>query len=318
MRRAALIILAAISITACGGRKAGLASQADAPDPAAAQQTGKKTSFPMPSIPEAITAPEARASYLVKHFWDNFDFADTAYIKIPDVTEQGFADFLNMLRFVPPHEADTALERMMQGASRDKLMLDHFLELSERYLYDPMSPMRDDEYYIPVLRYAVNSDKLDEVEKIRPKTHLEMVLQNRRGHRANDIAYTKADGSRGNLYNIKSPYTLLFVNNPDCTACAMIIEDLKASEVVNDMLSSGTLTILAVYPDKDLEAWRKHRVDIPGNWIYSYDAGQTMTSKRTYDLKAIPTLYLLDGEKNVLIKDAAEVFPIERYLMAHY
>ena len=37
--------------------------------------------------------------------------------------------------------------------------------------------------------------------------------------------------------------------------------------------------------------------------INSYDAGQSIVTRELYDLKASPTLYLLDKDKRVILKD---------------
>ena len=42
----------------------------------------------------------------------------------------------------------------------------------------------------------------------------------------------------------------------------------------------------------------------PKEWMCTYDDGQVITKERLYDLRAIPTFYLLDREKRVLLKDA--------------
>jgi len=60
--------------------------------------------------------------------------------------------------------------------------------------------------------------------------------------------------------------------------------------------------VLAVYPDADLSAWLK--APFPPGWISGYDAGKVITGNQLYDLKAMPTLYLLDKEKRVILKDA--------------
>ena len=44
------------------------------------------TSFTLPTIPPMLTAPELRADFLVKHYWDNVNFADTNYVHHPEVT----------------------------------------------------------------------------------------------------------------------------------------------------------------------------------------------------------------------------------------
>ena len=53
--------------------------------------------FPFPEIPATLTEPEARKSYLLTHYWDQFDFADTTLVNNRDVTEQGFVNFIALL-----------------------------------------------------------------------------------------------------------------------------------------------------------------------------------------------------------------------------
>jgi hypothetical protein len=72
---------------------------------------------------------------------------------------------------------------------------------------------------------------------------------------------------------------------------------------------------LALYPDSDLAAWDKHREQIPSAWINAYDKDQRITLDELYDLKAIPMLYLLDGQKKVLIRDG-KVKQVEQLLSA--
>ena len=48
-----------------------------------------------------LDTPEARATFVCEHFWDNFDFADTAYIHLPDITEQAIVNFMDLMPRVP-------------------------------------------------------------------------------------------------------------------------------------------------------------------------------------------------------------------------
>ena len=57
-----------------------------------------QTDFPLPQIPATMTQPEERLSYLLQHFWDNYQFSDTTQVN-QDLGEQGFADFVNLLGY---------------------------------------------------------------------------------------------------------------------------------------------------------------------------------------------------------------------------
>ena len=68
----------------------------------------------MIEVPAMLSTPEERAQYVAAHYWDKFDFTDTAaYLDKPAVTEQGMADFLNILRqYVAPSDAAASLDRL--------------------------------------------------------------------------------------------------------------------------------------------------------------------------------------------------------------
>lgn len=74
------------------------------------------------------------------------------------------------------------------------------------------------------------------------------------------------------------------------------------------------MKVLVVYPDEDVAGWRAHKDDFPAAWINAYDKSLTLRGKGLYDLKAIPTLYLLDEGKKVLIKDFFSVNVLESYM----
>ena len=54
--------------------------------------------FEMVSVPAMITDEGQRANYLVIHYWDKFNFKDTAFIHLPEITEQAFSDFIDVLK----------------------------------------------------------------------------------------------------------------------------------------------------------------------------------------------------------------------------
>ncbi len=260
-------------------------------------------SFEMVTVPSMITDPGERAKYLVQHYWDKFDFTDTAYIHLPDITEQAFTNYIDLMKYVSPEVASSSIKGMMHKVTADSTFFAYMAGLYEKYLYDPNSPMRNEALYITVLESVLAAPVLDEVNKIRPAHLLELALKNRVGEPATDFTYTLASGKTGTLYNVKADYLLLFFYNPDCHACKEITEQLQSSPLISDLQKNKKLKVLAVYPDEDLEAWRNHIPDVPAEWINSYDNTVSLKNDEIYDLKAIPTLYLLDKDKKVILKD---------------
>lgn len=260
----------------------------------------------LPQIPDSIRIPQDRADYLSVHYWDHFDFGDTALTHLPEITEQAFADFIPVLSIASEDKMRQGiyllLDRAMKGS---RIMFDCFSDLCEKYLYDPNSPLRDEELYIPCLQYLIASNQMTDVEKERPRYLLRMALKNRPGTIATDFTYTLANDKTGKLSAIQADYTVLFFNNPDCQECKRVKEYMDASPTFH------SVAVLAMYTDADLPLWLK--AGYPHFMINAYDAGQTIQDKQLYDLKAIPTLYLLDKEKRIILKDAT-VEKIEEWL----
>ncbi|MDR1722922.1 MAG: DUF5106 domain-containing protein [Tannerella sp.] len=274
-------------------------------DEKAKEESVSVADFKRVEPPTFIVEPQGRADYLVIHFWDNFDFSDTMYCHAPNITEQAFVNFIALFQHASREKVSEGVDKLMTNAEADVVMYNYFFRQAEHYLYEPNSPMRNDEYYIPFLEHVVNAPIVKDVYKIRPKHLLEIAYRNRLGTKALNFTYTMASGQTGNLYGIKAPYTVILFFNPGCTECQRTIEMLKNSPALAAAVTSGKAKILAVYPDKDLAKWREHLDEVPPTWINGYDKSLDIKEKEIYDLKAIPTLYLLDKDKTVILKDTS-------------
>lgn len=297
-------------------------ARTEAPEEKPAQvQTIVPDTFILPQIPEIMKDSEERAKYLVMHYWDRFDFTDRNLIQRPEITEQAFVDYINILGYVPKENVDASLVYTLQKAESDTMMYVHFAELFEKYLYDPNSPFRNEEYYLPVLQEVVKSPLLTEEKRSRYGFQQEMTRQNRVGESANDFVYTVSSGQSFRLYDLKSEYTLLMFTNPGCSTCAAVTERLRESKELKDALAMNSptrnmLTILALSPDNDLDEWNAHLREIPAQWVYAYDKSGEIMTKRLYDIKAFPSLYLLNKDKKVILKDTS-IEAIESFFSVH-
>ena len=300
------------SMVACGGRNA---QSSDTPSLTKGVEAQPAAVF-VPSLAPSTFSNEQKILYLNEHYWDKFDFADTLFLQRVDTAKMINAYAVYTAACVPDSLRSRSMHRLMQRASTSKRMFDYFMMLAENVLHNPNSSMRNDELYIPVLEAAIASPLMDEYEKMPLVYDLQIAMQNRIGRRANDFAYTLASGRSARLHDVESQYTLLFFSNPGCPMCREIREQISQSPKLVDMISRKELAVLVVYPDEDLSAWREHLADYPKSWINAYDKGGVISRDRLYDLKAIPALYLLDEQKQVLIKDCTSVEAIEHLLLS--
>lgn len=240
----------------------------------------------------------ARACY-----WDHYHFADTTIDRQARDTEQQFADFCVALSGMDERmrtaEVDSLLVRAMRGGRR---VFERFVELSELYLHEPDSPYRHEELYILFLQHILSLETIEEAYKLRFEFQLRTAMKNRKGTKAADFRFVTAKGVNGSLSGIKSKYILLCFYNPGCQACVTTKRYIIESDVISQLRTDGELTVLALYPDEDIEAWERHTGENPPEWITARYADAS--DREAYDLPAIPNLYLLDADKKVLLKDA--------------
>lgn len=261
--------------------------------------------------PPATFSREQQLEFLRYHYWDRFRFTDTLALAEIDSLQllRRYGQFISYASQRPTDRAP--LDTLMRRAAATRPMFELFVWLADEVLHNPNSPLRNDELYIPVLEAQLAAPWYDEYDRIGPAHTLRIVRQNRIGHRANDFCYTTADGRTGTLHAINAEYTLIFFNNPDCAMCKMLRQQIGASTCLNRLIGEGRMKVLALYPDEDLTAWQRYRSEIPPTWINAYDAGCHLRETEAYALNAIPSLYLLDRDKRVIVKDAADATEIE-------
>ena len=263
----------------------------------------KERGFQLPEVPVMLDTPEARATFVCEHYWDNFDFADTAYIHLPDITEQAIVNFMDLMPRVPKELSEKAMGILYQKAAPHSPMLWHFWETMSRYWKDANSPVRNEEMFIRLCKSVESVPQVEEVLKQRASFARWLAEKNRVGQSAIDFTYTLASGKQGRMYGLKADYTLLFFYNPDCHTCMEIKNAMKQSSRLKEWVSSGKMKVLTLYPDEDVALWRGHLNELSNEWVNGYDKGQVLTHELLYDLSAIPSFYLLDKDKKVLLKD---------------
>jgi hypothetical protein len=260
--------------------------------------------FPTVTVPTVYTDPAARAEYLAMHYWDLFDFTDTAYVgSAAGVTEQALANYLSVLPYTSYPVICQGLTHVMEEAEKHEAMYAFISTHLERFLFDLNSPLRNEEFFIPVLEQMVASKKLNEPRKARPVQLLAQLQKNRPSAQAANIRYALASGAQSSLHDLKTEFTLMLFHNLDCGNCRELVNLIKNSQVVTEMQKRRRLTVLSIYPGQDADAWKKHLPEMPSSWINGYDFGGEIYGQESYALRTVPTLYLIDGNHRVVMKD---------------
>ena len=276
--------------------------------------------FPDVTPPGMVDDYQARADYAAEHFWDKFTDSERNYpsdsslvsgVRKDDV-ESKFANWVGLLDMVDPKVAEKSVSRLFDRVEQcekkdtSSNVFETLTGFVQKYFYDPNSPFRNEELYLPFVRKLAKCELIEDIVRSKYVREALMCSLNRPGTPATDFRFRNKYGKIRKLYSINAEWTLLFFSNPGCEACMNIINVLKDNPVISGMVKDKRLAVVNVYIDEDVEAWRSYMPVYPEQWYNGYDPDMVIRNELLYDVRAIPSLYLLDRKKNVIFKDAPE------------
>lgn len=304
-----LVILAFSLLCACGPRGG-----------KAVSDTPARREFPQVEIPSMYTDPQERTVYVLNHFWDRFTDTTKVYTcdsltvngVALDAVESQMGLFATLLRQLPLEESGKAVVRLYDRAeaferkSPESNVFEQLSRLTKHYLYDPNSPVRNEDLYWYYVDRLSRCDLIDGGYRTGYEWEARMCRLNRIGTPAADFTFTDTRGRLRTLYGVKADYTVLIFGNPGCNACQEIMEAMSASPEISALIDSGRLQVVDVYIDQDIDDWKAHIPEYPKNWINGYDQAYTIRTDLIYNVRGIPSVYLLDADKTVVMKDAPQ------------
>ena len=270
----------------------------------------EKVTFPMVTVPDEITYPQARAKYLGEHFWDNVDFATASEALV----EQGLIDMASIFPLLNSETLISSMTALVKKAETSKAGLLMMLSLADIYLYGTASPLYNEAAYRGLLQSALISKALNKADKEPYQKQLVILEMNNEGSAAVDFDMQLVDGSKAKLSDIEAPVSILFFYAADNLDCKLQRFRLTQARLVNYLQRAGGIKIVAVCVEGDKAAWEKFRADSPKEWLHVFDASGKIKSENLYDLRTLPRLYLLDEQKTVLLKNT-KADDIEQYLV---
>lgn len=262
----------------------------------------------LPAVPDSLRTPAERADYILLHFWDAMDWSDTTAVNDARWMEQTFVNFASLIPYASsPAALEEAFGRLFDAAKYNTDAYKLILNLADRYLYEPESPMFDEEAYITVLDAVLADNCIDETLLSRYEYQLDEAKKNRRGTLAADFPLTMLSGGSSTLRELISgaDETLVMFYDAECDHCIEVIYMLGSSQALKARVESGELRVVAVYFEGDESMLPEVRRLIPGWWVSAYTPGNPVEEQELYSIRRLPTLYLVGSDGIVKAKDVS-------------
>ncbi len=252
--------------------------------------------FPYPVPPDTMMALQPRCDFIVGRFWERCNFGSA--FRNPDALNAAFGDWVSIMPHASADTVHAAVNRLLERFAKKGPETLALATMAENWMYSDTAPAFSEEVYLPFARAAAANKKIGKAEKARFALHKGIIESSGVGATVPDMAFTRPDGSRGNLGEIHGSSILLFINDPDCSDCNLARVRLSADYNTRELISRGELTIVSIYPDEPSDTWKAEAAEYPSEWVVCAIPDADLH----FDLRNSPEFLFLNSRHKVLIK----------------
>jgi len=263
-----------------------------------------KSTIEMPTPPREIYGNQMQMQmFIANHLYDNYPWEDERMIHTP-IAVNKHKQFANILYYLDAEAGEPYLRAALKAAKANDKVYFSFFDQLEQILGATKSLYRVEGLYIIMLKDALAYDKTDKVRKTRYEAELKHLNKNLNGSVLPNFNILMANGDTTTLYDIKSPYMLLYFQHPECPTCRQVRTKMKDYPMLNKAIEDGKLVVLTVYFEKDKKVFDNFlKSEANPKWLNSWNYDNQIEKEELFYLVTIPYMFLVDKDKRVIKKD---------------
>jgi hypothetical protein len=254
-----------------------------------------------------------------QHFFDNFDLADDALIRLPrPIYQEKIHEYLDKLYLPNADSLQKGIDFIVSRSRKNQETFKYSVWMCV-VKYQTPEIMGLDEVYVNLYDKYFAKGEMDFWVNANLKKNLKeqadrfkRSLVGRKG--ANLIMLDQQLKPRA-LYDIKNKYTILFIFDPDCGHCKE--ETPKLVSFYNSNRKKYDYEVYAVSADSSMAKMKEYISSMKMPWI-TVNGPRTLVGpyQDLYDANTTPTLYILDEKKKIIAKK----LPVDKIaeFLSHY
>lgn len=242
-------------------------------------------------------------NFVREHYWDGVNFKDNILLNTPYLSGK-MTQYISLFNVKDHKNVVLAINDVLQKASVNSEMY-HVVEEALLNLYlMKNSGFFSEELGIQILKNEQNQSFTPDWRREVISSRISFIEKNKLGTTASDLPLIDQNGKKRSLLNNKSKYTILYFFDPDCSRC------MQVSPIVKDWLSNAAhknISFQAIYIDNNEKEWRKYIKEntFPQNWLNLWGSTDFVKIRTQYWIDSIPSIYLLDENKKIILKDVS-------------
>jgi peroxiredoxin len=274
---------------------------------------------PAPKLPNGRSDSSFQFKYYKAHYWDNFDLADDAMIRLPrPLYMEKLKDYLTKMVVPQPDSIMKEINKLASIARKNQETYKYLVWMCVVHYQNP-EIMGLDAVYVQLFDKYFASKEMDfwinEKTKKNLKDHADQLRLSLIGQTAPNLIMQDQNLQPKNMYDLKNRYTILFIFDPDCGHCRE--ETPKLVNFYNANKKQFDIEVYAVSADTSIQKMKNYIKEMKMPWITVNGPRSYVGSyQKLYDANQTPSLYIIDSKKKIIAKKP----PIEKLeeFLTHY
>lgn len=250
-------------------------------------------------VPVEIITLRDRSEYLLRNFWNPFDFSQTSVGQLP--LNHAFEVYVTPMRWASREVTQESIEKLIGKLKKNPSLLYQFTRAAEETLYGPNASIWIDEAYMPFIEALLKEKKIKELRKARYRDQLSALKNSIQGKALPKFEFITRTGEKC-VFSPAGKYTIIEFGHPDCDECRMTKLRLDSDVLLEPFFNEGKAQVFFIVPDANTDPdWRTLTEDYPESW--NVGAGESL--EETIDIRTTPSLYLLSPDGSILLKNTS-------------
>lgn len=251
--------------------------------------------FEYPVAPEDIESLEAKCDYLVKNFWDNFDFKKKQPVDQFALNE-AFDVYVTPMRYASKSAVDQSVDKLVSKISGNPVLLLQFTKAAEENLYGPRAEFWSDDLYLKFLEALIKNKKVSEQRKSKYIKQFNEIKSSSQDNIAPSFDFVDINGNLKHYFPMSTP-TILIFGDPEDTDWRLSRLKMDSNFSLGEALEKGKLNILYIVTSKS-DNWQNNLSSYNKRWT----VGKLDSLSDKYDTRLNPSVYLIGSDGKIIKK----------------
>ena len=256
-----------------------------------------------PVVPEDVQqkGEEAAFYYYRDHYLDHIPFDKKWALRSP-MYQRTLDTYLQSLTYPNVDSINAAVDNILdKSKANDEVYKYNLMSLLNTYAnsktmgHDAVYVHIAKKYYLTGKAPWVAQENLDKIA-----TNVNQLQSSLVGMKAKNFDIIESTGKEYSLYDVQSPFTVLFLMDPDCEHCQNAAQQFKDAK--GQIPSSAT--ILAVAFNTKLDKLNLVKKERNYYWKMGIPQSEAIADSigKDYNITTFPQIYVLDKDKTIIAK----------------